>query len=221
MRKLVSLAALLLLSASHGAAAETRPALASEPLYSAGSITDVDPAGTSEEAALYEALRSLIERYGVSGVNYADKTVRKDWTITAEEAKVPLLAFYAQLGELISATADSALADASDDDAAEVIKKFQDLSDKTLAPAASCQLLVGTKYAVPTKKAPPKALAGNANLSWAQALACLPGGGAMPLTARSYNLKAAQPGSAMTRGEFLHKLNEAADASMAEISLLM
>jgi hypothetical protein len=87
-----------------------------------------------------------------------------------------------------------------------------------MAPAASCRLLVGSKYAAPSKKAKAKPLAGSAPVSWAQAMACLPGGGTMPRSMMSYNMKAATPSASITRGEFLHKLNEAMDGSLAELA---
>jgi hypothetical protein len=180
-------------------------------------ITDVDPAGTTQETALFEALQSLIERYGVSGVNYIDKSVHKDWLITAAEAKVALLSAHEQLAMLADATLEDRLAAASDDDAAKVIRQFGTESEAAIASAATCRLLIGTKYAAPAKKPEPKALAGVAPVSWAQAMACLPGGGAMPRSMMSYNMKAAAPSAAITRGEFLHKLNEALDGSLAEL----
>ena len=202
------------------AASPPRPALAPDTLFSASQITDVDPAGTGQEAALFEALRGLVERYGISGVNYVDKSVHKDWTITADEAKVALLSAHEQLAMLADATLENKLAAASDDDAAEIIRQVGDASEAAIAPAATCPLLVGTKYATISKKTKPKALKGSAVVSWAQALSCLPGGKTMPRSMQSYNMKAAKPAAAMTRGEFLHKLNEAMDGSLAEIGAL-
>jgi hypothetical protein len=197
------------------AAAPPRPALAPQPLVSAIQITDVDPAGTIEETALFEALQSLIERHGLSGVSYVDKSVHRNWAITADEAKVALLSAHEQLAMLADAALENRLAAASDDDAAEVIRQFGTESEAAIAPAATCRLLVGTKYAAPSTRA--KALPGSAPVSWAQAMACLPGGGAMPRSMMSYNMKAATPSAAITRGEFLHKLNEALDGSLAEL----
>ncbi|MFM2410035.1 MAG: hypothetical protein RL481_863 [Pseudomonadota bacterium] len=209
----LALAAPLLLAAT-----PPRPALAPEPLVSVMQITDVDPASTTQQTALFEALQSLIERYGVSGVNYVDKSVHGDWLITADEAKVALLSAHEQLAMLADATLEGRLAAASDDDAAEVIRQFGAQSEAGIAPSASCRLLVGSKYAAPAKKAKPKALAGSAPVSWALAIACLPGGGAMPRSMMSYNMKAAAPSTAITRGEFLHKLNEALEGSLAELA---
>jgi hypothetical protein len=199
------------------AATPPRPTLAPEPLVTAIQITDVDPAGTTQETALFEALQSLIERYGVSGVNYADKSVHMHWLITADEAKVALLSAHEQLAMLADAALENRLAAASDDDAAEVIRTFGTDSEAAMAPSATCRLLVGSKYAAPSKKAQPRALPGVAPVSWAQAMACLPGGGAMPRSMMSYNMKSASPSAAITRGEFLHKLNEALDGSLAEL----
>ena len=202
------------------AATPPRPVLASDPLFSVTQITDVDPAGTGEEAALFVALQSLIERYGVAGVNYADKSVHKDWTITADEAKVALLSAHEQLALLANATLENKLAAASDDDAAKIIRQVGTATEAAIAPAATCPLLVGTKYATVAKTKKPKALTGNAGVSWMQGLSCLPGGKTMPRSLQSYNMKAATPSAVMTRGEFLHKLNEAMEGSLAELGAL-
>jgi hypothetical protein len=202
------------------AATPPRPALAPSPVVSVMQIVDVDPAGTGQEAALFEALQSLIERYGVSGVDYVDKSVHKDWTITADEAKVLLLSAHEQLAMLADATLENKLAEASDDDAAEVIRTVGNASEAAIAPAATCRLLVGTKYATVAKKTKPKALTGSAGVSWTQGLSCLPGGKTMPRSMQSYNMKAATPSAIMTRGEFLHKLNEAMEGSLAELGAL-
>jgi hypothetical protein len=199
------------------AATPPRPALATEPLVSAMQVTDVDPAGTTQETALFEALQSLIERYGVLGVNYTDKSVHMGWAITADEAKVALLSAHEQLAMLADATLENRLAAGSDDDAAKIIRQFTAESEAAISPSASCRLLVGTKYAAQPKKAKPKLLVGNAPVSWVQAIACLPGGGTMPRSIMSYNMKAATPSASITRGEFLHKLNEAMDGSLAEL----
>jgi hypothetical protein len=218
MRTVLSplLASVLIMSAQ--AAPAPRPALASDPLYSAGQVTDVNPDGPAPEAALYEALRSLIERYGVSGVSYTDKSVRKDLTLTAAEAKAALVSAYQQLAMLSNAAVDNTLAETSDDDAAKVISRFELVTDRLLEAAPACRLLDGTKYASSSKKPKAKPLTGNAPVPWSQALACLPGSNGAPLAAKSYNLKPAKPAAVISRGEFLHKLNEAMDAGSEEIA---
>jgi hypothetical protein len=196
-----------------------RPPLATETLFSAGQVADVDPAGTLEEAALYKALQSLIERYGIAGVNYADKSVHKDWPITAAEARILLESAHGQLSELVSVTVDNELAQNSDDDAAAVMSKFQKVIDVSVSPASTCRLLSGSKYAVEPKKGKLKPLAGTATVRWVDAIACMPGGGGMPVSTSSYGFKNVKPADLITRGEFLHKLNEAMDASLTELDL--
>jgi hypothetical protein len=208
------------LSASAIAApAAQRPPLATQTLFSAGQITDVDPAGTLQEAALYKALQSLIERYGIEGVNYSDKSVHKDWPITAAEAKVLLESAHGQLSELVSVAVDNELAKNSDDNAAEVMERFQKVIDISVNPAPTCGLLADSKFAVEPKKGKLKPLAGNATVRWADAIACFPGGGGMSVNASSYGFKNVKPIALITRGEFLHKLNEALDSSLVEVDL--
>ena len=217
--KLASLVIAAFPSSAIAAPPVQRPPLATETLFSAGQITDVDPAGTSEESILYTALQSLIERFGLEGVNYADKSVHKDWPITAAEARVLLESANDQLFQLASAAVDNELAKRSDDDAAEVMSTFEQVMDTSLRPSATCRLLSGSKYAVEAKKGKLKPLSGNALVSWSDAVACLPGGGGMPVAVRSYNRKPAKPTAQITRGEFLHKLSEALEASLVELDL--
>lgn len=218
MRKAIMVACAFGLSISALAAPAARPALSNQPLFSAGSVIDVDPAGTTEEAVLFEALRNLIERFGIMGVHYPDKSVRMNLTLTAEEAETALLSSYEQLAEIGSAAVDNELAQRSDDDAAQVIGAFNTVFERTLKAAPACPLMAGSKF-VPTTSKKVKALPKKANVSWAQALSCLPGAKTMPLAAKSYNRKAVKATAPITRGEFLHKLNEAIEASYAEISL--
>ncbi len=196
-----------------------RPPLATETLFSAGQVIDVDPAGTLEEAALYKALQSLIERYGIEGVNYTDKSVHKDWPITASEARVLLESAHGQLSELVSVTVDNELAENSDDNAAEIIGRFQKVIDISVNPSPTCRLLSGSKYAVEPKKGKLKPLGGSATVRWADAIACMPGGGGMPVSASAYGFKSVKTATPITRGEFLHKLNEALDSSLVEVDL--
>ena len=200
------------------AAPAPRPEISSVPLHSVSQLTDVRPSGSAQETTLYEALQSLIERYGITGINYTDNSVRKDLTVTASEAKVVLISAYEQLAMLSNASVESDLAAASDDDAAKIIKRYKVATDRALHPVGSCQLLVGSKFAAKPQKGKPKALASGAEITWAEAMACLPGASAMPLNPSAYNLKVASPAASITRGEFLHKLNEAVDNSLAEIS---
>jgi hypothetical protein len=221
MRSWVFAAVISAFSAAAIAQPATRPVLASGNVLSAGSLTDLAPSGSAEDIALYRAVQSLIERYGLSGVSYADKTVRGKLTITADEARAPLLSYYAVLEDLVNANIDDLVSESKADDDSIILKKIDYLRQNTLAPAQSCQLLVGTKYAAATKNGTPKGLAGNASVTWAQALACLPGGAKPRVEVNSYNLKPVTPQSPITRGEFLHKLNEAADNALEEMSWVL
>jgi hypothetical protein len=206
------------MSVSSLAAVPTRPALSDQLIFSAEQIVDVDPAGTAEEATLFAALQSLIERFGMLGAHYPDKSVRMNLKITAEEAEVALISIYEQLTLIGNAAVENELAERSDDDAAQVIATFNNVFEVTLNPAPTCKLMAGTKFAAPPSKKV-KALKGNVNVSWAQALACLPGAKSMPMSAKSYNRSAVKSTAPITRGEFLHKLNDAAEASYAAIGM--
>ena len=204
------------LSASALSAPTLRPELSTELILFVSLVTDIDPDGTEDEAALYGSLQTLIEQFGVSGILYTDKSVHKDWTITADEANTLLVSSYEILTQIGDAAQESELAKTSDDHAARVISAFENVFETALSPAPACRLLSGTKYTTATKKKP-QPLKGNANVSWSQALACLPGAVSMPLQAQSYGRKDAKPAAAITRGEFLHKLNEAIENGYFEI----
>ena len=219
MRFIVFSAMTIALSTTAVAAPAVRPQLASEPLFSASQLADVRPSGSAQDFALYEAVQSLIERYGITGISYTDNTVRKDLMITAGEAKVVLISAYERLALLANASVESEVSKATNDDDSKIISRFKVATDRALNPAGSCQLLVGTKFAAKPKKGKAKAQANSATVTWNQALACLPGANVMPLNPEAYNLKAALPAAAITRGEFLHKLNEAADNSVNELSM--
>jgi hypothetical protein len=216
MRVLVFSAITIALSASALSAPASRPKLAGQPIFSVSQVTDVDPDGTEDEATLYGSLQTLIELFGVTGIVYEDRSVHKDWTITADEANTLLASAYETLLLISDAAQESALATTSDDDAARVINAFETVFETALSPTPSCRLVGGTKYAVATKKKT-QPLKGNANVGWSQALACLPGASSMPLQAQSYGRKAVKPAVAITRGEFLHKLNEAMENGYSEI----
>jgi hypothetical protein len=206
----------LAVSTASVAAPVPRPQLSNEPIFFVSELTDIDPSSSADDETLYGSLQTLVEQFGVTGVIYEDKRVHKDWTITADEAKTLLLSTYQTLTSIGDAALESELAQTSDDDTARVIRAYNAVFEKTLSSAPACRLLVGTKYAVAAKKKP-QAPKGNANVSWAQALACLPGSVSMPLTAQSYNRSAAKLTAPITRGEFLHKLNEAVENGYSEI----
>ena len=70
------------------AAPAARPEISSEPLYSVSQLTDIRSSGSAQDVALFEAVQSLVERYGISGLSYTDNSLRKDLTMTASEAKI-------------------------------------------------------------------------------------------------------------------------------------
>jgi hypothetical protein len=216
MRALVFSAMAFALSAPASAAPAARPELANEPIFSVSQVIDVDPNGTGDDAALHGSLQTLIEQFGISGVIYNDRSVHKDWTITADEANALLVSGYETLVLIGNAAQESELAKASDDDAAKVISAYETVFETALVPPPTCRLLVGTKYAMATN-AQPEPLAGNVNVSWSQALECMPGVMSMPLEAQSYDRNAAKPAAAITRGEFLHKLNQAMENAYSQI----
>lgn len=218
MQIMVVSTAAIALATTAVAAPNARPQLASEPLFSASQLVDLQPSGSAQDSALYDAVQSLIERYGITGISYTDNSVRKDLTITASEAKIVLISAYERLALLASSSVESAVSAATDDDNAKIISRYKTATDRALNHAGSCQLLVGTKFAAKRKTSKPKAVANGAAVSWTQTLACLPGANVMPLDSNAYNLTAAVPAAAITRGEFLHKLNEAVDNSVAELS---
>jgi hypothetical protein len=202
--------------------AAPRPALSEEMLFSVEQIADLDPEnGSAEDSIVYHAAENLVEEFSVSGMVYTDKSLHKDWTITAGEARTLLVSVYESLAGRANGAIHSLLQETAKNDAAAVtsksIKAFQMATD----PISACGILLGTIFVVPSGKVKPKPLASGDMVTWGQAVACLPGAAMEPVSMKAYDRKPAVRSKAMTRGEFIHKLNEAADNSVTNFSNAM
>ncbi len=199
--------------------AAPRPPLSDEPIFSAGQIADLDPeSGNELDQIVYGAAETLVEDFSVSGIVYTDNSIHKDWTITGAEAKVLLVSIFESLAMQANGAIDGLLYETPKNDAESVTATAVKSFEQATNPMPTCRILIGTKFAVSSSKVKAKPLAAGSTVTWEQAVACFPGAGVAPVAMKSYDRTAAARGKPITRGEFVHKLNEAAGRSIASFS---
>lgn len=216
--KLISLfcAAAYIVAPVHAA---PRPALSKETLFSVDQIADLDAEnGDEDDHALYGAAQTLVETFSPNGIVFTDNSLHKDWPMTAGDAKILLVSIYESMAMQANGAIDALLYEKSKDEAAPITAAAVKAFEQATNPLSACRILIDTQFAVPSKKAKLKPLADTAIVTWDQAVACFPGAAAAPVSMMAYDRKPAARGKAITRGEFVHKLNAAAEKGIFNFS---